>query len=75
MIDKEACRLGREAARRLARRGGVEIAPGLTEAEFEDIERTYGTDIADYITNEFDGGHISADWTLPPLVPFWSDFL
>ncbi|MEV4002294.1 hypothetical protein [Actinomadura sp. NPDC049753] len=198
MINEEACRLGREAARRLARRGSVEIAPGLTEAEFESIERTYGfefaddhraflaeglplsgpsrprrsgkspwpnwrsgvpaelrkqlhwpvegalfdvernglwlsawgqrpsdpvvavdlarshleeapklvpirghrylpagcgdyghpvlsivqtdvifygTDIADYITNEFNGWHISADWTPPPLVPFWSDFL
>ncbi|WP_338743290.1 hypothetical protein [Actinomadura luteofluorescens] len=198
MVNKEACRLGREAARRLARRGGIEFAPGLTEAEFEEIEQTYGfefaddhraflaeglplsgpswpgrsgktpwpnwrkgvpaelrkqlewpvegalfdvernglwysawgqrpsdpavavdvarshlerapklvpvrghrylpagrgafghpvlsivqtdivfygTDIADYITNEFDGGHISADWTPPPLVTFWSDFL
>lgn len=198
VINKEACRLGREAVRRLARRGSVEITPGLTEAEFENIERTYGfefaddhraflaeglplsrhskpgrsgksswpnwrngvpaelrkrlerpvegalfdvernglwlpgwgerpsdpavavdlarshldqapklvpirghrylpagrgtyghpvlsivqtdiifygTDIADYITNEFNGGHISPDWTPPPLVPFWSDFL
>ena len=35
----------------------------------------YGTDLADYITCEFSRRHISADWTPPPMVPFWSDFL
>ena len=37
----------------------------------------YGTDLADYITNEFSGSGwlISADWTPPPMVRFWSDFL
>jgi hypothetical protein len=37
----------------------------------------YGTDLADYIHNEFSGSgrSISADWTPPPMVPFWSDFL
>jgi hypothetical protein len=37
----------------------------------------YGIDLADYIHNEFSGAgwSISADWTPPPMVPFWSDFL
>ena len=37
----------------------------------------YGTDLADYITNEFSGTgrSISEDWITPPLVPFWGDFL
>ena len=37
----------------------------------------YGTDLADYINCEFSGSgrHISADWTPPPMVPFWSDFV
>jgi hypothetical protein len=35
----------------------------------------YGTDLADYITCEFSWRVISADWTPPPMVPFWSDFL
>jgi hypothetical protein len=37
----------------------------------------YGTDLANYIENEFirSGWSISADWTLPPIVPFWGDFL
>jgi hypothetical protein len=37
----------------------------------------YGTDLADYINNDFSGSgwHISTDWTPPPMVPFWSDFL
>jgi hypothetical protein len=35
----------------------------------------YGTDIADYITCEFSRWSISADWTPPPMVAFWSDFL
>jgi hypothetical protein len=35
----------------------------------------YGTDLADYINQEFGGWSISADWTPPPMVPFWSDFL
>jgi hypothetical protein len=35
----------------------------------------YGTDLADYINCEFNRWFISADWTPPPMVPFWSDFL
>jgi hypothetical protein len=35
----------------------------------------YGTDLADYINQEFGRWCISADWTPPPMVPFWSDFL
>lgn len=34
----------------------------------------YGTDLADYITCEFDRRFISPDWTPPPMVPFWSEF-
>lgn len=37
----------------------------------------YGTDLADYIHNEFSGAgrSISPDWIPPPMVSFWSDFL
>lgn len=37
----------------------------------------YGTDLADHVTNEFSdsGRSISEDWTSPPMVPFWSEFL
>jgi hypothetical protein len=37
----------------------------------------YGADLADYITREFAGADrpIGADWTPPPMVPFWSEFL
>jgi hypothetical protein len=35
----------------------------------------YGTDLADYVSCEFSRWFISADWTPPPMVPFWSDFL
>lgn len=35
----------------------------------------HGTDLADYINHEFGRGSISADWTPPPMVPFWSDLL
>ena len=35
----------------------------------------YGTDLADYISCEFRRWFISPDWTPPPMVPFWSDFL
>jgi hypothetical protein len=35
----------------------------------------YGTDLADYINCEFDRRLISPDWTPPPMVQFWSDFL
>jgi hypothetical protein len=35
----------------------------------------YGTDLADYINNEFGRYFISANWKPPPMVPFWSDFL
>jgi hypothetical protein len=36
----------------------------------------YGTDIAEYITNELvrSGQFISADWAPPPMAPFWSEF-
>jgi hypothetical protein len=35
----------------------------------------YGTDLAEYILSESHGWFISPDWTPPPMVPFWSDFL
>ena len=37
----------------------------------------YGTDLAEYINSEFTDHHsrISPDWTPPPMVPFWSEFL
>ena len=35
----------------------------------------YGTDLADYIDCEFGRLSISADWSPPPMVAFWSDFL
>lgn len=35
----------------------------------------YGTDLAEYIISEFKGWFISEDWTGPPMVPFWSEFL
>ncbi|WP_149262750.1 hypothetical protein [Actinomadura sp. K4S16] len=35
----------------------------------------YGTDLADYIDQEFGSWNISEDWEPPPLVPFWSDFV
>jgi len=37
----------------------------------------YGTDLADYITNDFtsSGWRISEDWTPPPMVAFWSELL
>lgn len=47
MILGEGARLGAEAARRLAQIGCCEIAPGLTDAEFERIETTYGFEFAD----------------------------
>jgi hypothetical protein len=36
----------------------------------------YGTDLATYIDSEFSGSGvvISAAWTPPPMVPFWSEF-
>ena len=34
-----------------------------------------GLDLADYVDQEFGRYVISADWTPPPMVPFWSDFL
>ena len=35
----------------------------------------YGTDLAEYILSESQGWFISPNWTAPPMVPFWSDFL
>jgi hypothetical protein len=37
----------------------------------------YGHDLADYVDNEFGSAErrIGADWTPPPMVPFWSEFL
>jgi hypothetical protein len=37
----------------------------------------YGTDLASYIDSEFSGSGvvISAAWTPPPMVPFWSEFV
>ncbi|MFV8187280.1 MULTISPECIES: hypothetical protein [unclassified Streptomyces] len=47
MISGEGARLGAEAARRLAETGLYEFEPGLTDAEFERIERDYGFEFAD----------------------------
>ena len=47
VTSSEAVRLGEEAARRLARSGQYEIAPGLTRAEFTRIERDYDFEFAD----------------------------
>lgn len=47
VIICEAIRLGAEAARRLAETGLYEFEPGLTDAEFERIEREYGFEFAD----------------------------
>lgn len=47
MISDEGTRLGAEAARRLAETGLYEFEPGLTDAEFERIEQTYGFEFAD----------------------------
>ena len=35
----------------------------------------YGTDLANYIDCEFERYSVPADWSRPPMVPFWSDFL
>jgi hypothetical protein len=37
----------------------------------------YGTDLADYVDKEFSGfaTPLDEDWSRPPMVPFWSDFL
>jgi GDSL-like Lipase/Acylhydrolase family len=37
----------------------------------------YGTDLTEYINHEFTDSDrfISPDWTPPPMVPFWSEFL
>jgi hypothetical protein len=37
----------------------------------------YGTDLADYIDREFTDPDrpVNPDWTPPPMVPFWSDFI
>ena len=47
MISSEGTRLGEEAARRLARTGQHDIGPGLTDAEFDLIERDYDFEFAD----------------------------
>ncbi|MEU0786468.1 hypothetical protein ABZ341_33420 [Streptomyces sp. NPDC006173] len=47
MISIEGARLGAEAARRLAETGLYEFEPGLTDVEFELIEREYGFEFAD----------------------------
>ncbi|MBN0046379.1 hypothetical protein JS756_20175 [Streptomyces actuosus] len=44
MISSRGVRPGAKAARRLAETGLYEFEPGLTEAEFERIERAYGFD-------------------------------
>lgn len=46
MINKGA-HLGAEAARRLAETGLYQFEPGLTDAEFERIEREFGFEFAD----------------------------
>jgi hypothetical protein len=35
----------------------------------------YGTDLADYINQEFGRWSTRPGWTPPPMAPFWSDFL
>ncbi|MET7285174.1 hypothetical protein [Streptomyces sp. NPDC005573] len=47
MISEEGKRRGAEAARRLAETGLYEFEPGLTDAEFERIEREFGFEFAD----------------------------
>ncbi|OZM70460.1 hypothetical protein CFN78_25195 [Amycolatopsis antarctica] len=47
MAVSEGSRLGAEAARLLARTGCCEIAPGLTDSEFERVEREHGFTFAD----------------------------
>jgi hypothetical protein len=47
VIDREGAELGVEAARRLAGRQGVDVQPGLTEAEFARIEARFGFAFAD----------------------------
>ncbi|MFF0245931.1 hypothetical protein ACWEU6_37395 [Streptosporangium sandarakinum] len=47
MINEEGARLGMMAARRLAELDCCEIAPGLTDAEFDRIEGLYGFEFAD----------------------------
>lgn len=47
MTRGEDVSLGMMAARRLAELGCCEIAPGLTDAEFADIEGAYGFEFAD----------------------------
>jgi hypothetical protein len=54
--------------------GGTHGHPVLSIHQTDII--IYGTDIAEYITNEFVRSRqfISADWGTPPMVPFWSEF-
>jgi hypothetical protein len=47
VIDEEATRLGQEAARQLAELACCEIAPGLTDAEFDRIEAEFDFEFAD----------------------------
>lgn len=47
MISIEGARLGEEAARRLTQLGRCKLAPGLTDEEFDRIEREYGVEFAD----------------------------
>jgi len=46
-VNSEGRRLGKEAARRLARTGRYQIGPGLTDTEIARIERTYQFEFAD----------------------------
>lgn len=47
MISGEGSRLGAEAAHRLALTGRFQMAPGLTDAEIDRVEREYGFEFAD----------------------------
>ncbi|WP_280437694.1 hypothetical protein [Nocardia carnea] len=47
MVESRGIRLGREPAARLAELGCCEIKPGLTDSEFERIEKHYGFEFAD----------------------------
>ncbi len=47
MVDDDGCRLGAEAARRLAALGPADITPGLSVSEFARIETDFGFRFAD----------------------------
>jgi hypothetical protein len=68
MVDHDGSRLGAEAARRLAALGVVEIAPGLTDAEFGRVETEFGFEFADdhraFLSAGLPVGDSWPDWRL-----------